>query len=161
MKLFTRLAACGFALSIVTGCASRVHPLFGFNRFEQGTFNDVINDSLGIQFTAPGDFEFEADPAKVNRSIRRNPGRFGQEARQLERVLLYGHTTVEPFFKFYLSFESEVEGKPSKQFKDERIWRLDTVIQSITMRILAKNEDLMYRENFKRDLRKMLSTVTE
>jgi hypothetical protein len=143
---------------MLSSCASPLHEHFAVSKFDSRVYKKVYNDSLQVYLQFPGDVAFETSPKKAEKKIKQTKGCFGKLVRDQKDILLWGETVIEPHYAFVVSVYSDVIETPTSR-PCEQVFDSTAVAGGYTFRITALNADPKYRDNYIKDLEKVLSLI--
>lgn len=112
-------------------CSQRIHRNFDANRFVKNYETHIINDSLQLYLSTPGDITYITDKKALSKVIR-------QRKIAYRNVLLYGKTNIDPFYEYFLIINSPTVPNISLQ---ESTLVLDTILNDHTVKLIAINLD--------------------
>lgn len=158
MKLISSPFLSASLVILQSSCASHLHEHFTASKFDSRVYKKVYNDSLQVYLQFPGDVAFETSPKKAEKKIKQTKGCFGKLVRDQKDILLWGETVIEPHYAFVVSVYSDVIETPASR-PCEQVFDSVAVAGGYIFRIKALNADPKYRDNYIKDLEKVLSLI--
>ena len=75
------------------GCSNRIHSAFEFNKIISDATYHILNDSVKMYHQSLGDFKYQENSVELKKQLKNQ---------ELNNVLIYGKSSVEPYYEYYL-----------------------------------------------------------